>query len=333
MLAGPGIWARQATTTRTGGERLKSRFPPVLHSRQDPGEVVEGSKVKTFGKSALLAAIIAAILGIAMLAPAGSQASAANLPVLFGTTGACNNFFPGGPCTQTSTLVQLNPLTGTSIKEIGPVGYTVNGLAWDPKSQKMYASTAVGDVAFHGLITINLATGAGTPVGPTVHNFGLSGADAPVHSITINKAGRMVGWYDEFGTTDTFVKLDQRTGIATEFPNTGIDTSANGLSFDSDNLLWNIDTARRNGTTQTQVAYRLDPANGKPLLSVPLTPPAMAALGDFSPADGLYYGLNFNSFSTDPTFIEVVNLNTGRVTKLGQTVQNLHTLAFIKKLK
>lgn len=286
--------------------------------------------MKTLWKLMLLATLIMATLG------AGAQRSFAApspKPVLYGTTGACNNDFPGGPCTRTSTLVQLDPLTGALIKEIGPVGFTVNGLAWDPKSQKMYASTAIGDVVFHGLITIDLTTGAGTPVNPTVHNFGLAGADSPIHSITINGAGRMVAWYDELGATDTFVTIDKSTGIVTEFPNTGIDTAANGLSFDVDNLLWNIDTARRNGTVQTQTAYLLDPKTGKPLSSVPLSPPTMAALGDFNPFTNLYYGLKFNSFSTDPTFFIVVDLSAGTVTTLGQTVNDLHTLAFVKKVK
>jgi len=286
--------------------------------------------MKALCRSLLLAALTAAIL-----ASGGGRASAAASPkpILYGTTGACNNAFPGGPCTQTSTLIQLDPQTGALIKEIGPVGFTVNGLAWDTKAQKLYASTAIGDVVFHGVITIDTTTGAGTPVNSAVHNFGLAGSDSPIHSITINGAGRMVGWYDEFGAADTFVKIDQSTGIATEFPDTGIDTAANGLSFDVNNLLWNIDTSRRNGTSQTQTAYLIDPKTGKPLRSVPLSPPTMAALGDFNPFTNLYYGLTFNSFSTDPTFIVVVNLSNGTVTQLGQTVNNLHTLAFVKKVK
>ena len=97
--------------------------------------------------------------------------SAAKPLVVYGTTGACNNAFPGGPCTQTSELVQLDARTGALIRDIGPVGYTVNGLAWDRSTKRLYASTAIGDVAFHGLITINTRTGAGTPVDGTVHNF------------------------------------------------------------------------------------------------------------------------------------------------------------------
>jgi len=271
---------------------------------------------------------------------AGTQAVFAAPPkqVLYGTTGRCTNDFPGGPCTETSTLVQLNPDTGALIKTIGPVGYTVNGLAWDAKAQRLYASTAIGDVAFHGLITINTTTGAGTPVNGAADNFGLAGDASPIHSITIHSNGRMVGWYDEFPTgevTDTFVTLDKATGIATEFPDTGIDTSANGLSFDGAGVLWNIDSPRRVGTAPaTQTAYRLDPVTGKPLATVSLTPPTMAALGDFNPATNLYYGLKFTPFDpTAKTFIEVVNLGTGTVTQLGQTVDNLHTLAFVKKVK
>ena len=219
--------------------------------------------------SMLVVALTAAILG------AGVQAAgAAKAPLLFGTTGACNNVFQGGPCTQTSTLVQLDPNTGALIREIGPVGFTVNGLAWDRHSKRLYASTAIGDVVFHGLITIDPDTGAGTPVDPSVSNFGLAGPASPIHSITIDSRGHMAGWYDEFppplGVTDTFVQIDKRTGIATEFVNTGVNTSQNGLSFDDADRLWNIDASRRVGTGAplTQTAYRLDPSNGQALKTV-----------------------------------------------------------------
>src|ERR1700760_4685395 len=118
-------------------------------------------------------------------------------PVLIGTTGACNNLTPGGPCTQQSTLVQLDPATGQLIRVIGPVGFTVNGLAWDPRTNTLFGSTAIGDIVFHGLITIDMETGLGTPVNPTAVNFGLNGS-SPIHSITIGANGKIVGWYDEF---------------------------------------------------------------------------------------------------------------------------------------
>ena len=65
-----------------------------------------------------------------------------------------------------------------------------------------------------------------------------------------------------------------------------------------------------------------------------VTPPTPAALGDFSPDTGLYYGLRFQPLSpTRATFVEVVNVETGTLTTLGQTVDDLRSLAFAKKVK
>jgi hypothetical protein len=281
-----------------------------------------------------------AILAIGIQASAQTQPP--GQPVLLGTTGACFNTFPGGPCTQTSTLVQIDPQTGALIRTIGPVGYTVNGLAWDCtagncKSGTLYATTALGDTNFHGLITIDPSTGAGTPVNASVVNFGLSidpgTTGSPIHSITVDSFGSIAGWYDEFGpgVTDTFVRIDKTTGIATEFTNTGINTSQNGLSFSDLNALWNIDSPKFVGGGLIQTAYLLNPLNGTVLSSKQLSPATNAAIGDFNPIDNHYYGLNFDSsIPSSGTFLVMVNIRKGTVTTVGQTVDNLHTLAFMK---
>jgi hypothetical protein len=261
-------------------------------------------------------------------------------PTLYGTTGACNNAKQGGACTTLSTLVQLDPWTGALIRTIGPVGFTVNGLAWDQKTKKLFATTPPGDVTFHGLITIDPKTGIGTPVDPSVVNFGLEltpgSSGSPVHSISIDSKGNMVGWYDEFapptGVTDTFVRINKKTGKAIEFPDTGIDSSQNGVSFSDFDLLWNIDSPKvlPDGTL-TQTAYLLNAMDGKPLLSKSLTPPTAAALGDFNPVNNLYYGLNFEGGVSRHSFVVIVNLLKGTVTTLSTTVDDLHTLAFAKE--
>ena len=258
-------------------------------------------------------------------------------PSLLGTLRHCENRFPGGPCTQKSTLVMLDPATGNLIKTIGPVGFTVNGLAWDKATKTLFASTAIGDVTFHGLITI-APNGKGTPVNPNLHNFGVEGVDVPIHAFTVDVFGHMVGSYPiPPGSTDlddTYVRIDKTTGIATEFPNTGLNTNQNGISFGEFNLLWNVDVPRFNPATSTttQFAFLLNPFTGKPLFAQPLSPPAAAALGDFNPLTSLYYGLKFQGF--DPagtTFIEVIDVPNGKVTQLGQTVNFLHTLAWVDK--
>ena len=282
--------------------------------------------------------MIPAMLAAVILAAFVQQASAGGLtiasllgksPILLGTTGDCNNLERGGDCTQTSTLVQLDPRTGKLIRTIGPVGYTVNGLAWDRTSFKLYATTAAGDVKFHGLITINPFTGQGRPVDATVDNFGLTpGERSPIHSISVDVFGHMVGWYSEFPKEDTYVRINQRTGIATEFP-TVIATPRNGLSFGEFNLLWNID-----GTGG--IAYLLNPFDGKPLDSTDLVDSTKkllsdtpASLGDFHPGNNLYYGINHDQPVSPTTFIVTVDVLDGTVTTLGQTVDDLHTLAFI----
>jgi hypothetical protein len=279
--------------------------------------------MKTLHRSMLLAAVLVAVVFV-------QQASAAPKLILLGTTGACNNSGPGTPCTAKSTLVQLNPQTGALIKTIGPVGFTVNGLAWDSASKKLYASTSLGDVRFHGLITINPLTGRGTPVNRSAVNFGLAGNASPVHSIAIDPFGHMVGWYDETTPPDTFVTINKKTGVAKEFPGTGINTSQNGLSFDRWNLLWNVDAPRGNPLTQT--AYIINPYSGIPMFSRLLDPPTPAAIGAFHPGNHRYYGLNFDTTVPPPfpTSIVAVNLVAGTVTTLGPTVDDLHTLAFIK---
>jgi hypothetical protein len=94
--------------------------------------------------------------------------------------------------------------------------------------------------------------------------------------------------------------------------------------------LWNIDAPRTNADgTVTQTAFLLDPSNGMPIDARDVSPPIQAALGDFDPVGNKYYGLNFVGFSPQTAMI-VIDLKKGTVTALGQTVDNLHVIAFVK---
>jgi len=296
--------------------------------------------MKPLRPSAILTTILAAAVMVTFVPLASAQDQPPGQPVLLGTLGACDNVVQGGPCTHTSTLVQVDPGTGALVRIIGPVGFTVNGLAWDATTDKLYATTAVGDTSFHGLITIDPNTGQGTPVNASVVNYGLDVTPgtlgSPVHSITFDSNGNAVAWYDEFpppaGVTDTFVTINKSTGIATEFDNTGINTGQNGLAFAKHDLLWNIDSPKVVGGVVTQTAYLLNPANGQPLDERDVSPPTPAALGDFNPVGNQYYGLKFSVFNST-TFMVVIDLKKGTVTTLGQTVDDLHVIAFVKHLQ
>ena|SRR5215471_2057601 len=256
-------------------------------------------------------------------------------PSLVGTIGDCNNVHPGGPCTQNSTLVLLDPKTGALIRTIGPVGFTVNGLAWDKTTKTLFATTAIGcGVAgsvcpFHGLITI-APNGRGTPVNPNAINFGIEGGSVGVRALAIDVFGHMVASYPippppSTEVDDTYVRINPKTGIATEFPNTGINTARNGISFGEFNLLWNVDDLNH-------TAFLLNPFTGKSLFAQPVNPPTMAALGDFNPVDNLYYGLQFTAFdSTGTTVINVIDVPNGTVIRSMPTVNFLHVIAWVDK--
>jgi hypothetical protein len=296
--------------------------------------------MKAFHRVTTIVFVLAILIATAAAQHVPAACTPVPAPVLYGTTGACNNVNQGGPCTLTSTLVELDPWTGALIRTIGQVGFTVNGLAWDPVTKKLFATTASGDVSFHGLITIDPKTGAGSPVDVRVVNFGLpidpGGSASPIHSISIDSRGNMVGWYDEFGgagVTDTFVRINKKSGVATEFTDTGINTAQNGVSFSDLDILWNIDAPRTQAGVTTQTAYLLNPSNGKAVLTRTLTPPTAAALGDFNPVTNLYYGLDFDAGVSHVSTIVLIDLSDGAVTTLSTTVDDLHTLAFANKTK
>lgn len=231
----------------------------------------------------------------------------------------------------------LDPKTGALIRTIGPVGFTVNGLAWDKTTKTLYATTSIGCgpvnpvCPFHGLITI-APNGKGTPVNPNVVNFGVEGVEVPIGKLAIDAFGHMVASYpvppNSTDVDDTYVRINPKTGIATEHPNTGINTFRNGLSFGEFNLLWNISA---NPTGQT-TAFLLNPFNGTSLFAQPVNPSVMGALGDFNPVDNLYYGLSFTSFDpTGATAINVIDVPNGAAIRTMPTVNFLHVIAWVDK--
>ena len=121
--------------------------------------------------------------------------------ILVGTTGF------GGTL---STLIEIDPVTGATL-DIGPVGFAVNGLEFDPTTGTLFGTTSKQDPAYTGLITIDLTTGAGTPVSAS-SGFGLGNREV-VNNITIDASGQLFGWWEP--VEDDLVRIDKTTGLAT----------------------------------------------------------------------------------------------------------------------
>ena len=208
-----------------------------------------------------------------------------------------------------SDLVQLDPETGALIENLGSIGYSVNGLTWDPSTQTLFGSTSVMDPNHNGLIAIDTETGAGTPIG--------SAWNAAVNSIETNSSGEMFGWWNP--AEHALVSIDKVNGTFTSIGNSGLDTVRIGLAFDNQGVLY-----LANGTNFQN--YIIDPKTGAATFQSQFQ--SIAHHGDINPADNLYYGIDFSG--NGPKNIVIGDLaNGGFFLDSLPTVDNLHTLTFV----
>jgi hypothetical protein len=97
-----------------------------------------------------------------------------------------------------STLIQIDPQTGSLIRTIGDIGYAVNGLEFDNTTGVLYATTSSNDYnAPNNLITIDIQTGQGNIIGDT----GVSQIDNALVLVTSNSSGNLYGWVPTTTTT------------------------------------------------------------------------------------------------------------------------------------
>lgn len=254
-------------------------------------------------------------LAVALLVGVHNAAAA---PMLLGTTHG------GGWSSENfSELVEIDAATGALVRTIGPVGYRVNGLAWDATTGKLYGGTSYGDPNYNGLIEINMTTGAGTPIGAS--NWGDTSA-TPVTNITVNSMGQMYGWSEDY---DNLVSIDTTTGIATVVGESGLSTWEYGLAFDSSDILYMF-----NGDDEPKPVYTVNPLTGATTHFGDVTGfnPTYGEdvhHGVFYPLRAQYYGISDWDIDNPLRAIYVVEMSGLTITSTLPTLQNLHTLAFV----
>jgi Ca2+-binding RTX toxin-like protein len=155
-------------------------------------------------------------------APASAQVVA---NTLYGADGAAGN--------PNTTLYTINPANGTKTATIGPIGFSVTGLAVDPTTGQLYGSTASQDPtggAPGSLIKIDKETGEGTLLSQII-----SDCDTGTADITFTTDGQLWGWTE---CDDALVRINKATGEGT-IVGTGTSSFGSGLSADpDDNILW-----------------------------------------------------------------------------------------------
>jgi hypothetical protein len=208
-----------------------------------------------------------------------------------------------------SDLVRLDPKTEALIEHVGPIGYSVNGLTWDPTTNTMFGSTSVMDENHNGLITIDLQTGTGTPIG--------SGWDAAVNSIEARADGDIFGWWNP--VEHALVSVNKQNGTFLQIGNSGLDTVRIGLAFDNDGILY-----LANGLDFRN--YIVDTNTGDVEFVSQFQ--SIAHHGDINPADNLYYAIDTSG--DGPKNIVIGDLATGGFfLDILPTVDDLHTLTFV----
>jgi hypothetical protein len=255
-------------------------------------------RLRVFYFSLLSLVCVGGALG---LAP--SALAAAPPPVLYGAVGGFN---------ATSQLYSIDPATGAGTP-IGDIGNAVTGLAEDPTTGVLYGVTSNETTTPNTLITINKSTGAGTIVGP----LGKIVAD-----ISFNSSGQLFGWSED---DDGLVTIDKTTGTATVVGATGLGTRGDGLSFDKNDVLfdmskndngalWTVDTST--GVPTTVATLNGGPDTGNPINS--------ASFG--CDRTTLYAVDGGGNESSGTWFLVTVNTSTGAVTTIGTTVPGLDAL-------
>ena len=214
----------------------------------------------------------------------------------------------------TSTLVELHPVTGALIGTIGGVGYRVNGMTWDQTTGTLFATTSNNDATFpDGLISIDLATGAGTPIG--------TGAGQLVNNPAANSVGAVYGWTE---SGDDPVLWNTAAGTVTLVGISGISTLAHGLSFDNSDTLYLMDDG-------VQV-YTIDTTSGVATsVGAVTTATGYAHHGDFHPTTNLYYGIETTPWDAGPRTLVVIDAATQTVVStIPTTIDALHVITFVE---
>ncbi len=216
-----------------------------------------------------------------------------------------------------SDLFILNPANGSVVADLGPTGFSITGLRFDPTTGVLYGSEARRGVGTGSLLTINPITGTGTLVGSfAVPNHTMA-------DITFTKNGTLYGWAEP--SRDDLHIINKATGAATDVGNAGLSTFGSGLAANSKDVLFFT------GNGSSGPLRTIDKTTGLPttvatLSGAPMPGRPIDALA-FNSADTLY-GVN-GSFGGGTTHLIIINTVTGVITDLGPSLNGLDAIAFL----
>jgi hypothetical protein len=229
-----------------------------------------------------------------------------------------------------STLFILSPITGAVVSTVGPIGFSVTGLAYDPDTQILYGAT--GNISGRSLIRIDIRTGAGTLIGPFNTN-------TPMADLTFDPSGTLYGWSGFQGTKGLY-SIDVATGMATFVgPNTGRGTFLDGNGLASD-AAGNLFGGATNDTADSAALFSVDKGTALStfianLTPLPGNPDASVSALAFDSQGTLFAALQ--NFNTSPnefvSFLVTIDTASGAVQNRGQSIDKLDAIVFISDFR
>lgn len=277
--------------------------------------------VKGWKNSYIPVIVIFALVLAALLAPSGMArhgiASAQDMDeqLLYGADGAGGN---------PANLYILNPRTGAVMRTIGPIGYGITGLAFEPRRGILYGSTGRQDpIAPCSLIRIDTRTGRGTLIGPLNCLWDghkpHSAADISFHPRT----GVLYGWMEP--QFDDLATINLQTGQATIVGDSRLGTYGSGLAFSPKGTLYFT------GDGDDDWLRTINPKTGKYTNVVIMSGTEgneIGALAFGGDRNALYGVRSFGEGASKPGDLIIINTSTGQITSLGQTVPGFSAIAF-----
>jgi hypothetical protein len=236
---------------------------------------------------------------------------------IYGTAGT---FGAQGP----ATIYTIDSATGAATL-VGLTGFDrVGAIDFNPLNGRLYGIGADPVSGEFDLITINTATGLATAVGP----LGVDIRPGAMSDMSFRSDGTL---YAIDGITNVYT-VNTSTGAATDIGFVSSFPAGNALAFSLTDTLYKVDN---------EAAYVVNQTNGSGTFVTSMNYPKAIdrANGmDFDPATGVLFadvrhgpfGPGFvTSAATDTAFnyLATIDLATGNVTEIGQTVNSLDALA------
>lgn len=234
----------------------------------------------------------------------------ATAATLYGADGSGGNL---------SNLYILDPTTGDVIQNIGPIGFAITGLAFDPTDGTLYGVLS-NEADSPTLITIDTTTGSGTAVG---------GTQGTVADIAFRADGTLLGWCDETANPDLcrddLVTINKTTGAITKVGEAGFLTAASGLAVDSSGTVYHGGFTPQFGSGLVTINPATGTATGS-ILYDPNPSPSRIGLGLAFDPSGMLFGIE--RVNTTTRNLVTIDTTTGAVTVIGPTADRLDAVAF-----